>query len=252
MFRAGDGPKSRVSRRSASDLAKPHVIDAAEAQGDSYAPLPHVAPSPEPPSTNGDARAKSTRGRLLAAAYDLLVERGYQTTTVQNVARRAGLTTGAIYANFANKQELMAAAVLDRMFQPGTEVPAIMPDTDPDNDTDLLVGLLTAHLAAPAAPEHRLLTEVTGAVIREDRPKSPLFNGVQIIEALTRNSIEQAREAGEIAEEFSVDALVAIVVNLYLGAITTKAWGFDQPDPKEVLEILSAFTRGLAVSPQDT
>jgi AcrR family transcriptional regulator len=252
MFRAGDGSESRNYRRSHSDPTKAHVTDAAKPEADSYAPLPHVAPSPDPPSSNGDARAKSTRGRLLAAAYELLVERGYQTTTVQNVARRAGLTTGAIYANFANKQELMAAAVLDRMFQPGTDVPALMPETDLDNDTDLLVGLLTAHLAAPAAPEHRLLTEVTGAVIREDRPKSPLFNGVQIIEALTRDSIVQAQEAGEIAEEFSADALVAIVVNLYLGAITTKAWGFDQPDPTEVLEILSAFTRGLAVAPRDS
>src|SRR5688572_12463212 len=65
------------------------------------------APAPGPP-----ASAASTRDRLLSAAYDLLVARGYQATTVQAVAREAGLTTGAIYANFGGKQELMAQAVL--------------------------------------------------------------------------------------------------------------------------------------------
>jgi AcrR family transcriptional regulator len=230
-----------------------HVTAPAELTGEGYDPRPSVTPPPDPlPPTDGDAREKSTRGRLLAAAYELLVERGYQTTTVQNVARRAGLTTGAIYANFANKQELMAAAVLDRVFQPGTQMPSVMPQVDPDEEVDLLTGLLTAHLAAPASPEHRLLTEVTGAVIREDRPKSPLFHGVQIIEALARASIQQAKAEGTIAEHLSVDALVSIVVNLYLGAITTKAWGFEQPDAKEVLEVLTAFVRGLSLAPRDT
>ena len=173
-----------------------------------------MAASQEPlPPTNDDARVSPTRVRLLAAAYELLVERGYQTTTVQNVARRAGLTTGAIYANFANKQELMAAAVLERVFEPGTQLPAVMPQVDSDNEVDLLTGLLTAHLAAPASPEHRLLTEVTGAVIREDRPKSPLFHGVQIIETLARASIEKARDEGAIDDRFSIEALVSIVVS---------------------------------------
>lgn len=180
------------------------------------------------------------------AAYELLLERGYHTTTVQNVARRAGLTTGAIYANFANKQELMAAAVLDRLFRVGPQLFPEPPDTDTADDLDWFNAFLANHLAVEAAPEHRLLTEVTGAVIREDRPKSPLFEGVQVVEALVRSSIERAQDRGAISDRLSTDALVAIVVNLYLGAITSKAWGFPQPDLDATLDVLTALTRGLA------
>ena len=42
----------------------------------------------------------STRDRLLAAAVDVFVEQGYEGARVQDIARGAGLTTGAIYANF--------------------------------------------------------------------------------------------------------------------------------------------------------
>jgi hypothetical protein len=38
---------------------------------------------------------RTTRTRPLTGAYDLLVEEGYQATTLQGVARRAGLGTGA-------------------------------------------------------------------------------------------------------------------------------------------------------------
>src|SRR4029079_4189645 len=36
-------------------------------------------------------------------------ERGYARTTLEAVARRAGMTTGAIYGNFKNRDELFIA-----------------------------------------------------------------------------------------------------------------------------------------------
>jgi AcrR family transcriptional regulator len=56
----------------------------------------------------GDKRAR-TRGRLLEAARELVREKGYEKTTLQDVARRAGMTSGAIYGNFKNRNELFIA-----------------------------------------------------------------------------------------------------------------------------------------------
>src|SRR6201988_3169648 len=56
----------------------------------------------------GDKRAR-TRARLLEAARRLTRERGYEHTTMEEVARRAGMTTGAIYGNFRNRDELFIA-----------------------------------------------------------------------------------------------------------------------------------------------
>jgi AcrR family transcriptional regulator len=56
----------------------------------------------------GDKRER-TRAALLEAARALVRERGYERTTLEKVARRAGMTTGAIYGNFKNRDELFIA-----------------------------------------------------------------------------------------------------------------------------------------------
>jgi AcrR family transcriptional regulator len=53
----------------------------------------------------GNKRAR-TRAKLLEAARELIRERGYARTTLQAVAERAGMTSGAIYGNFKNRDEL--------------------------------------------------------------------------------------------------------------------------------------------------
>ncbi len=53
----------------------------------------------------GDKRQR-TRATLLEAARELIREKGYERTTLEEVASRAGMTTGAIYGNFKNRDEL--------------------------------------------------------------------------------------------------------------------------------------------------
>ena len=56
----------------------------------------------------GDKRDR-TRAALLEAARALVREKGYARTTLEEVASRAGMTTGAIYGNFRNREELFIA-----------------------------------------------------------------------------------------------------------------------------------------------
>lgn len=54
-----------------------------------------------------------TRQRLLDAAEEVFAQRGYDAASVEEVARRAGFTIGALYSNFHSKKGLFLA-VLDR------------------------------------------------------------------------------------------------------------------------------------------
>jgi AcrR family transcriptional regulator len=71
----------------------------------------------------GDKRAR-TRAALLEAARELVRERGYERTTLDEVARRAGMTSGAIYGNFRNRDELFIA--LGQTYWPDIR-PVILP-----------------------------------------------------------------------------------------------------------------------------
>ena len=56
----------------------------------------------------GDKRAR-TRAKLIETAAQLVEEKGYEHTTLQEVARRAGMSNGAVYGNFKNREDLLAA-----------------------------------------------------------------------------------------------------------------------------------------------
>src|SRR6266568_5448593 len=49
------------------------------------------------------------RGRLEQAALELYIERGFEQTTVAEIARRAGLTERTFFRHFADKREVLFA-----------------------------------------------------------------------------------------------------------------------------------------------
>ena len=73
----------------------------------------------------GDKRDR-TRAALLAAARAVISEQGYERTTLQAVAERAGMSSGAIYGNFRNRDALFIAlaeawwAPIKPQFTPGS------------------------------------------------------------------------------------------------------------------------------------
>jgi AcrR family transcriptional regulator len=54
-------------------------------------------------------KQEKTRNQLLDAAATVFARRGYHQATLEEVAAEAGFTTGAVYSNFAGKEELFLA-----------------------------------------------------------------------------------------------------------------------------------------------
>lgn len=70
-----------------------------------------TAPATAPERRSQAERSDATRGRLLGATIDLLVEVGWARTTTQLVAERAGLSRGAQLHHFPTKADLVVSAV---------------------------------------------------------------------------------------------------------------------------------------------
>jgi AcrR family transcriptional regulator len=67
-------------------------------------------------------RREQTRQELVSAAEACFVSRGFHTSSVDEVAERAGYTKGAVYSNFASKEDLFFAVYERRVEQVLTEV----------------------------------------------------------------------------------------------------------------------------------
>ena len=70
-----------------------------------------VTPSNRQSRPRWKRRKDARPEELVAAALDVFVERGYEATTLADVARRAGVTKGTIYLYFENKEALFKAVV---------------------------------------------------------------------------------------------------------------------------------------------
>jgi AcrR family transcriptional regulator len=59
-----------------------------------------------PPVTRRALAKARTRENLMTAAKGLFTERGYEEATVRDIASAAGMSTGAVFANFTDKADL--------------------------------------------------------------------------------------------------------------------------------------------------
>lgn len=67
-------------------------------------------PAPVPRTSRSDQR-RATRRRIIDAAADLFIEHGYATTTLEQVADRAGVAVQTVYFHYGNKRTLLKEAV---------------------------------------------------------------------------------------------------------------------------------------------
>jgi AcrR family transcriptional regulator len=60
-------------------------------------------------------KRNEVRRRILDVAYSLFAERGYEGASLERVAEAAGFSKGAVYSNFANKDELFYELIAARI-----------------------------------------------------------------------------------------------------------------------------------------
>jgi AcrR family transcriptional regulator len=79
-------------------------------------PSPAANVDGETPRLNRRQTAKvRTRQKVLDAARQLFGERGYEPATIRDIAKGAGMSTGAVFANFQDKAELFEAVLATDM-----------------------------------------------------------------------------------------------------------------------------------------
>jgi AcrR family transcriptional regulator len=115
------------------------------------------------PSATGRPRQmleKERRRQLIAAAADLFLHKGYHATTMDDVARRAGMSKKTVYQVFSGKSELFDALLSD-WFAPYT-IP-IESDNRPPREvlTDVLSRMANFALSERQVQMPRLLIAET-------------------------------------------------------------------------------------------
>jgi AcrR family transcriptional regulator len=170
----------------------------------------------------------STRDRLVAAAIQVFVEQGYERARVQDIARAAGLTTGAIYANFRDKQELLLAAIASR-FESEVETMFDAAGTTPPRD---LLAVLGARIAF-RDDDRPLLLDAVVAGERDDVLRELLQDAISQRHRNIARLVDHGKADGTIDDALDTDVLTRFCLTVAMGSLVVRALHLPTPDPDQ-------------------
>ena len=82
------------------------------------------------PLTRQESQAR-TRAKLIQSAERVFLKKGFLTASIGQIARTAGYTTGAVYSNFASKEDLGLPVIQERMVAGITTLQQELADASP-------------------------------------------------------------------------------------------------------------------------
>lgn len=191
--------------------------------------------------------ADETTRRLLDAAALEFVEHGYDKAVVSDIARRAGLTTGAVYARWPHKSDVMVAA-LDRIFDdilPEKRVKDLGLDQFPVSDVLRLWG--TSLLSSDATQD--VLVQVFGSARNNVAVRERLQQFLNDQADHLNRLIERGKDEALCAPEFSTTAMVLILQAVGIGTHLLLSAGRDDrhiPSEDEWAVLLSTLIHSLS------
>jgi AcrR family transcriptional regulator len=159
-------------------------------------------------------RSVQTRAQILNAAADAFAARGFPSVTIQDVAQLTGMTKGAVYFHYANKESL-AVAVTKSFYRKMHGIA----DGIADEGRSSLDALVEFLLRISIAFRDDTLIQA-GARLQIERAliTTPLPTPYQDVTELIIGWLEQARESGELGAEVAIDEVVQVLVSAVFGA----------------------------------
>lgn len=114
--------------------------------------------------TQPERRAETQRA-LVSAARALFAEKGYANTGTPEIVARAGVTRGALYHHYADKQALFEAVVGEEQLMLTMASNAVAASGEEPGPVKALVGYGEAFVAAMAEPGRRQILLVDGPAV---------------------------------------------------------------------------------------
>jgi AcrR family transcriptional regulator len=188
------------------------------------------------------AKATATRNRIIESATELFASDGYAAVSVRAVAARSGVTSGAIYATFRGKADLLIEALRASIAIDLNDVPADvlkrpLPQIDAHQFTSgetlrrqrLRMLMIEAAVAARTDPAVR---DQLGALLAER------------LAEWTGSHQEWQRLAG-VDPELDMRQLTALLMCIEIGAGVMTAAGIDAPTAEQTAMFVERMLQGL-------
>lgn len=172
-----------------------------------------TTPRPVTPRTSRPRR-EQVRTRVLEAAAAVVAERGLAGATLDQVAATAGFTKGAVYSNFASKDELFLALLqaqvsarvegVERALRGAPDLPAALAAAGRD-------------LARPDPVGQLLFVEFWQRAVRDPRVRAPFVEFRRGLRARIAAVVDEVLRTRSSSSGWDADSLALVVMALANG-----------------------------------
>jgi AcrR family transcriptional regulator len=191
---------------------------------------------PRAPRRKGRPRDSSADERILAAAAHLILTRGYDNMTVDEVAAMAKAGKATVYRRWAGKEDL-AFAALEQLY--ATRLP--IPDTGSVHD-DLVVATRMALEFSGSETGRAYVRMTCSESLRDQRIAALYTSAFEAQEEAARIMLQRGIDRGELRTDFPMD----VAVDWFAGLMILYAI-IDRPipAPERAEELVAFMLRGI-------
>ncbi len=175
---------------------------------------------------------------MLAAAIDCFARDGYRGTGVDRIAREAGVTKGALYYHFRDKEDLLFAAVTERV---GEFERKVLRDVGPGQDAlTTLRRVVDACFFHATVSNHRrfIITLMVEALDTNPRLSEEFRAILRGMRSFLAEVLRRGQREGTVRSDVDLRRAAAMIAGGIMGAEIQHYQDPDQVDLRAVLDTL--------------
>lgn len=190
------------------------------------------------------AHLDARRAQVLAAARECFIRDGFHATTVHDICRDGGFSTGLLYQYFTSKEMLVAdliteavgheMAVLDQAAAAPTAVAAF---------EALGAGLLGGDQPVSSGTSPQFALQYWAEVARNERLREATAGLRDRYLHVIGGIVERGQQQGEIAAHVAPEAVARVFIAFGQGLLLQMTWG-QQVDVSDCVQVIRSLVLG--------
>lgn len=192
---------------------------------------------------------EETRSRLLDAAVEVFAARGYEGARVADITRAAGLSSGAVYAHYSSKAELLVDAI--RAHGPD-ELGRLMATGSGGESLPDVLHRLGAALEQRHQAQGSLLLEAMAASRRDPELCAVLSGSLAHREDVLAGLARHSLAAGAIDDDVAPDVVARFCLMVALGAMVVRVLDLPPTDTDDWSRFIGRLVDGFRATETDS
>jgi AcrR family transcriptional regulator len=169
------------------------------------------------------SQKEATRQRVLNAARDLFEAKGYEATTVREIAQVAAVSVGSVFTTFSSKGDILSQVMADRLDALYAELDRLVPHLR-GSTPDRLRSIFAIHYAFETRRTRLFLAHIAAAYNWTLSPSSRPYGRNPRLRSVIRECLAEGINRGDVDARLDLDLAVEALMASYAWTYRLAAW----------------------------